>query len=445
MKYLYFIFAMLFTINIFSQTKWSLEDCINHAKANNIDVLKQQLQNTSLNEDITAAKGNYYPDANFNGSQGYSLGNSFNVSTGVGQLESSFNNFSLNSSIAIFNGFSNKYNLQKARLSSEKGMADLDQIYLDLTLNIANKYLTILFNKEIVIVAQKQVQISTQEVKRLKALYEAVLTSKSEYLQMQSTLASDTKELLVAENNLNNSKIELRELLDIKTLENFDVKDIDLSDFESIVFSSSSETIYNNALSTNPLLRSTELNGQINEKDIKIAKADFYPKLNLNYSYGSNYYHILGQDDLVFNQATQQFEDNGFFVQLNNNRTHFIGLNLAVPIFNKFINRTAYNKAKIDLEINKIELSNQKSQLKNKIQIAYNDVLTAKATLDATTSASISQKEAFSINQNKYSEGLMTSFDFLESKSLYIKTESDLVQAKYDYLFKIKVLNYYTN
>lgn len=436
---------MLFTINIFSQTKWSLEDCINHAKANNIDVLKQQLQNTSLNEDITAAKGNYYPDANFNGSQGYSLGNSFNVSTGVGQLESSFNNFSLNSSIAIFNGFSNKYNLQKARLSSEKGMADLDQIYLDLTLNIANKYLTILFNKEIVIVAQKQVQISTQEVKRLKALYEAVLTSKSEYLQMQSTLASDTKELLVAENNLNNSKIELRELLDIKTLENFDVKDIDLSDFESIVFSSSSETIYNNALSTNPLLRSTELNGQINEKDIKIAKADFYPKLNLNYSYGSNYYHILGQDDLVFNQATQQFEDNGFFVQLNNNRTHFIGLNLAVPIFNKFINRTAYNKAKIDLEINKIELSNQKSQLKNKIQIAYNDVLTAKATLDATTSASISQKEAFSINQNKYSEGLMTSFDFLESKSLYIKTESDLVQAKYDYLFKIKVLNYYTN
>lgn len=445
MKHLLLYFLIFLSFSVYSQNKWSLEDCIDHAKTYNIDILKQQLQNESFNEDIAAAKGSYYPDAAFNGSQGFSLGNSFNVSTGVGQLESSFNSFSLSSSLNVFNGFTNKYNLQKAKLTTEKGLADLDQIYLDLALNIANKYLTILFNKEIVTVAEEQVKISEQEVNRLKQLYESILTTKSEYLQMQSTLASDTKELLIAQNKLNNSKIELKELLDINTIEDFDVIDIDLAGFESTVFSSNSESIFNEALKTNPLLKSTQLNSEINEKNIKIAKANFYPKLNLNYSYGSNYYHILGEEDLVFNPDTGMFEDNGFWTQLNNNRTHYIGLSLTVPIFNRFATKTTFNKAKIDLEINKIELINQKNQLKNKIEIAYNDVLTAKATLDAATSASTSQKEAFNINLNKYTEGLMTNFDFLESKSLYIKTESDLVLAKYDYLFKIKVLNYYVN
>jgi len=444
MRNLLLYFLVFFSIYGYSQTKWSLEDCINHAKANNIDVLKQQFLNESFNEDITAAKGNYYPDANFNGSQGFSLGNSFNVSTGVGQLESSFNSFSLSSSLNVFNGFTNKYNLQKARLNSEKGLADLDQIYLDLALNIANKYLTILFNKELLVVAEEQVKISEQEVNRLQELFKSALNSRSELLQMESTLASDTKEVLIAKNNLSNSKIELKELLDINDIDDFDIEEIDLYDFESIVFTSDSQSIFNEALKTNPLLKSSELNAEINEKNIKIAKANFYPKLNFNYSYSSNYYHILGQEDLVFNQDTQQFEDNGFFVQLNNNRTHFIGLNLTVPIFNRFATKTNFNKSKIDLKINKIEFTNQKNQLKNKIEIAYNDVLTAKASLDAAFSASNSQKEAFNINQNKYKEGLMTSFDFLESKSNYIKTESDLVQAKYDYLFKIKVLNYYT-
>ncbi|QNK77126.1 TolC family protein [Winogradskyella sp. PAMC22761] len=445
MNFLLFKLILLFSISMHSQTQWSLEDCINHAKANNIDILKLQLQNESFNEDITAAKGNYYPDLNFSGSQGFSLGNSFNVSTGVGQLESSFNSFSLSSSLNVFNGFTNKYNLQRAKLSSEKGLADLDQIYLDLALNIANKYLSVLFNKEILTVAQEQVKISEQEVKRLKRLYDAVLTSKSEFLQMESTFASDMKELLVAQNNLSTSKIELKELLDINDIEDFDIEDIDLSYFESAVFSSNSESIFNEALQTNPLLKSTELNSEINKKNIQIAKANFYPNLNLNYSYGSNYYHILGEDDLVFNQNTQRFEDNSFFIQLNNNRTHYLGLSLTVPIFNKFATKANFNKAKIDLEINKVELANQKKQLKNKIKIAYNNVSTAKASLDAANSASYSQKEAFTINQSKYLEGLMTSFDFLESKSYYIKTESDFVQAKYDYLFKIKVLEYYQN
>lgn len=445
MKYLLIYFLIFFSFCVYSQSKWSLDECIKHAKENNIDVLKQQLQNESFNEDIINVKGNFYPDASFNATQGFSLGNSFNVSTGVGQLESSFNSFSLSSSLSIFNGFANKYNLQKARLVKKKGAADLEQVYLNLALNIANNYLTVLFNKEIVSVAIEQVQISKQEVDRLEKLNKSALASASELLQMKATLSTDTKELQMAQNNLNNSKIELKELLDINYIANFDIEEVDILDFESAAFSATASSIYNEALKTNPLIESSQFNAEMTQKDIQIAKANFYPTLNLNYSYSSNYYHILGREDLVFNQDTQQFEDNGFFVQLNNNRTHYIGLILSVPIFNRFETKTNLNKAKIDLEIKEIELKNHKNQLRNKVEIAYNNVLTAKASLDDAMSALNSQKEAFYINQSKYASGLLTNFEFLKSKSLFIKAESDLVQAKYDYLFKIKVLNYYVN
>lgn len=440
----YFLILLFFSSSpIHSQNQWSLEDCINHAKKNNIDVLRQHLQNKTLSEDVTIAKGNFYPDLSFNASQGFSLGNSFNVSTGVGQLESSFNSFSLSSSLNVFSGFLNKYNLQKAKLISQKGLAELDQIYLDLTLNIANNYLTVLFNKEILSVAQEQIDISEQEVARLQRLYDSGLTTKSELLQMKSTLANDKKEYTIALNNLNNSKIELKELLDIKTISDFSLEDIDLSDFESVVFSESLQSINRRALTINPQLKASELNNAITEKNIKIAKAEFSPKLNFNYNYGTNYYHILGREDVVFNQVTQQFEDNGFFVQLNNNRTHFLSLNLTVPIFNRLATKSKLSKSEFEYEIAQIEFVDQKNQLKNKVEIAYNDVIAAKESLNSAIIASESQKEAFHINQEKYSQGLLTSFDFLESKSNYIQTESALVQAKYDYLFKIKVLNYY--
>ena len=264
-------------------------------------------------------------------------------------------------------------------------------------------------------------------------------------MQLQSTFASDKKEVLIAENNLKTSLIKLRELLDINLIQDFDVEDISLSDFESSAFNTEIQLIIKDALEVNPQLKSAEINQKISEQDIKIAKSNFYPKLNFSYNYGSNYFGILGEDDVVFDQTTMQFIDNGFFVQLDNNRTHFLSLNLSVPIFNRFKTKSNYNKSKFEAETRKIELENQKNELKNKVEIAYNDLLTAKATLEASKVAASTQEEAFNIVSEKYKDALISNFDFLESKSNYIKTQSELVKAKYDYLFKIKVLEYYSN
>lgn len=443
MKQFLILIVFVISISLSAQNKWSLEDCINHAKKHNIDIQKQKFQNKIVEEDITIAKGNYFPDANFSASQGYSLGNSFNVSTGVGQQESRFNSFSLSSSVNIFNGFSNRYKLKQAKLYVEKGSADLDKLGLDLSLNIANKYLQVLFNKAIITVAEEQQAISEQEVNRLTQLFDAALKPKNDLLEMESTFARDKKETLISKNNLSNSLIELQELLDVKLIEDFDVKEIEINDFENNAIFKNVDDIYNKALEINPVLKSTQLTEEIKEKDIKIGMANFLPRLDFNYSYSSSYYHLQGYDDLVFNQKLSQFEDNGFLVQFDNNRTHYLGFTLAVPLFNKFVTRSNIDKSKIELEITKIELENQKKELKNKIRIAYNDVFTAKATLESSESALIFQNEAFTIAQNKYKLGRLTSYEFLESKSKYIQSQSEFIKAKYDYVFKIKVLEYY--
>lgn len=426
----------------FAQQKWTLEDCITHASNNNIEVLKQQVNNKNIEENILVAKGDFYPNLSFTGSQGFSLGNSFDVSTGVGQRESSFNRFSLSSSVVLFNGFGNKYKLNAEKIIAKKARSDLDNIKLDLSTSITNKYLQVLFNKEILTIATEQEKISEKHVTRLNKLFVAFLKPKNDLLQMQATHALDQKEVIIAKNNLTNSLIDLKELIDINDMENFDIVPVNIDRVKDKLLTSPSN-IYINALNKNPRIKSKEFSLDITKENIKIAKSNYYPTLQFNYSFGSNYYHIIGEKDLVYNQTTSQFENNGFMNQLNNNKTHYLGLSLTVPIFNKFLTKTSIEKAKNEFDLATIELKNNRHQLKNKIIKAYNDVLSSKATLEATKIALVAQKESFDIMQNKYKKGLITSYEFLESKSKYIHTQSELLRAKYEYIFKMKVLDFY--
>ena len=437
-KYIIISCFCLITMNTFSQKKWTLEKCIEYAKEHNVDVIKQKIRTNIINSDIKIAKGSYLPDASFNGSQNFSLGNSFNVSTGVGQLESSSNSFSLSSSLNVFNGFSNKYKLQKSYLSKEKLEADINQIQFDLTLNITNKYLQVLFNKEILKIAKEQVAISQKNFNRLERLYKNALTGKRELLEIESTLASDKKEKAVAENNLANSLITLQELLDVKQIENFDIEEIPIENLNL-----RSNQISENIIENNPQIIASKIDLELKNKDIQLSKVNFYPRVNLNYSYSSNYFHILGQDDVVFNQQTNQNVPNGFFTQLDNNRTHYIGISATIPIFNRFLTKENYKKSKEELKISEAELSDNKQKLRNKITIATNDVIASKVSLDASKIAFKTQKQAFEIIQTQYSKGNIGNYEFLESKSKLVRNTSEYIKAKYDTYFKTKILKFY--
>ncbi len=438
LKYLIFSFLIIVSNNLHSQKKWTLEECISYAKENNVEVIKQKIRTEILVSDTKISKGNFLPDANFNASQNLSLGNSFNVSTNVGQRESSSNSFSLSSSLNIFNGFSDKYKLQKSKLEESKSEIKIEKIRFDLALNITNKFLQVLFNKEIFLVTKQQVDISKQNYDRLKKLYEKALIGKREVLEIESTLSSDQKEKNIAKNNVQNSLIELQELLGIKQFINFDIEEIKIKNSLN-----KDIKLTEDVLNRNPEIVSSKINLELRKKDIKISKASFYPRINLNYSYSSNYFHILGQEDLVFNQETNQTEPNGFWVQLNNNRTHYIGLSAVFPIFNRFSTIENNKKAKEELKISEIDLKNKRQVLRNKIKIAYNDVNTAESNLKAAKIAFNTQKQAFDIVQKQYLLGNINNYEFLESKTKLTRNNSEYIKAKYEYFFKWKILDFY--
>ena len=439
MKYINIILILVF-YNTIAQEKWTLEKCLHHAKKNSLEIVKQQLQNNVADNDIKRSKGNFFPDLSLNASQGFTLGNSFNVSTGVGQLESRFNSFSLNASLNVFNAFSSKYKLQEAKLNLEKGKLDLKKIQLDLSEEITKRYLTVLFNKEILTVAKQQLDITKQDLDVIKKLVNAALKPKTELLEIQATYQNNNKELILATNKLDNSLISLKELLDIKNIRNFDIETIDTTNTNTLLYE---KNMLNTAIENNPTLNASLTNTQIKQKQLQIAKTNLYPKVNFNYSYNTNYFHILGQEDLVFNQETGQFEENGFFTQLQNNLTHFLSLGVTIPVFNKLITKTEINKKEIDLEVSQIEFENQKKELNNKIQTLLNNIQDAQASYEASKTALQFQKQAFKINRSKYNKGLINLNDYLTSKIKFIQATSELIKAKYELLLNKKILSFY--
>ena len=187
--------------------------------------------------------------------------------------------------------------------------------------------------------------------------------------------------MVLSENNVDNSLIRLKEILAIEDIENFDITPINDSSINDNLIETTTNQLYISALQNNPLLRATTLQEQIGNKEIKIAQSTLYPTVNFNYSFSSFYFHIQGQEDVIFNQQTQMLENNGFFTQLNNNKIHFIGINATIPIFNRLLNKSTIDKAKIDLAIIQQTLENQKKELKNRIAIASNDILSARASI----------------------------------------------------------------
>jgi len=442
MKTLLFI-AILLPFVTLAQHKWTLEECITHAKKNNIEILKQLINNKKNTENIRIAKGNFLPNLSFSASQGFSLGNSFNISTGVGQSESSFNLFSLSSSVILFNGFNNKYKLQAEKIKAKKGEIAIESIVLDLSLAITYKYLQVLVNKEILSIAKEQKNISDQEVKRLSKLYQTGYKPKNELLQIQTTYELDKKEVFLAKNNLSNSLILLKELITINDIPNFDINLIEINIIRPTKILPNTEEKYNAIIATNPLLKIAQYSQDLSKKNLLISKSNYYPRLSFDYSFGSNYYHILGKKDLIFNQNTNRYDANSFFTQLKNNSINYLGLSLTVPIFNRFKTQSNIKKEKNEYELASIEIDKIKFQLKNKLILINNDILTAKTTLDASTKALKLQRENFNIMQKKYKKGIITSYEYLESKSKLLYTQSELIKSKYNYIFKLKLFEYY--
>ena len=408
-----------------AQTQWSLRDCCEYAVANSITVKQKEKAVEKQGYSLSTARNSRLPNLSGTASQNFSFGRGLTEDNIYANTNTSNTSLQLQTAVPIFTGFQIPENIKLNRLNLEAATADLEKAKDDIRMEVAKAYVQILYDQEISAVAHRQVGIDSLQVVRLQAFVQNGRASEAELSRQKATMASSQLTATQADNNTRLAILTLTQLLELTTPEGFQIATPTEEEMLHIADLSLTlpDQVYNEALSVKPEIHAQELRLKGSEHSINIAKAGHYPKLNFSAGLGTNYY------------TTSGFPSNSFGDQIKNNFSQFIGLNLTIPIFDRFSVRNNIRSAKVDRENQRLTLDNTKKKLYKEIQQVYYNALNAQAKENSSRQAVASSKDAFELTQAKYENGKANITEFNEAKNTYMKSESDLVQARYEHLY----------
>lgn len=425
--------CMLFLVvsSFAQQKKWTLQECVNHALENNITV-KQNQNSLLINEqDILAAKGQFLPSVRASASQGLSLGTTL-VAEGIfANRTSNSTNLGVSVSQNVFNGFRTLNSYKQSQLTKETNELELNRIKDDISLNVVNAYLNILFNKENLETAIAQYEFSKKQLSQVKDLVDAGVQPRANIYDAEATLSRDSQQVTLAENSFNLSLLSLSQLLQVP-FNGFNIEIIDIDSPSEALLYSDVTPVLNYALENRNEIKIAEKNIENAELGTKISKSGYMPSVSLSYGFGTNaFYSNLLNNELAF------------LDQLDDNKGHSFNLSVGIPIFSRFQNKTAVAKSKIQEENSKLNLDQAKLDLESNIQRAYTDAHAALKAYTAAKKSLVSQELAFNNSKERYDIGAMNTFELEQARVQLINAQSSLINAKYDFVFKTKVLDFY--
>jgi len=437
----------------FAQEKqWTLEECVNYALENNISIKQSELDTELAVENIRTAKGNFLPGVNASASQNFNFGSYIDQNGGRVASDSRGNNLGVNTGITIFNGFQNTNTYKQSKLGLESSKLQLAILKDNISLNVVNSYLNVLFNKESLRIADDKIKVTQQQVGQIQKMVDAGVRAVADLSEIKAQLATDQQSYVNAQNSIDLALLSLAQLLQISHV-GFNIQNIDLDITSVALLYNNTEDIYNTASENRPEIKSAQLNIDDAEYNVAIAKGAYMPTLSASASAGTSYQHRQGKkDDITLTDINDPLDltddvitviPNGFGDQLDNNLGYSVSLNLSIPIFNRNQSKARVNSAKINAEKSKTQLIQAKQDLRVNIETAYAD---AKATLKQFEAAQLSvvaQEEAFKNAQDRFDLGVMTSFEFEQVRSRFVAAQSSLINAKYNFVFKSKVLDFY--
>ena len=436
MKTKFVLIASLFFVTLgFSQKKWTLKECVDHALENNITVQQNELNVELAELNVKNSKANFLP--NLNGSTGgnLSFGSSFDPVSQNRVSNTLFGGSIGVSSVAtIFNGYRNLNVYKQSQLGVERSKLTLERIQNDISLFVVNGYLNILFAKENLNVAKVQAEISKKQVEAAKERFDAGIIAKGDLLNFESTAATDQQNVVTQENVLTIALLNLAQLLQVPA-EGFDVGDIEVGTPTALLLYDNANVVYEKALTTQPQIANAELGIKNADYNIEIAKGAFLPSLSASFSLSTNYGFDL--------DLPAGFRNTKLLTQLDQHLGYGIGFNLSVPIFNRGQTKINVDRQFVNKEISKVALDNEKLQLQQTIEQAFVDVKAAVKAYEAAEVSLEAQQEAFNNAQERYTLGAMTLFDFDLVRNRLVSAQSTLIRNKFDYVFKTKVLQFY--
>ncbi len=469
--YIIFVLFLLGSISIFAQDAakilppMTLEACIDYALKNNVQIKQSEL-NTELSKiTLTQSQADLLPSLNGNVSHSYNYGRTIDRFTNEFATQGVLSqNLSLSSDITIFNGLQMINTIKQNQFGYLASKFDVDKIKNDISLNIASAYLQILYALETVDNARNQIGITTSQVERTKKLVDAGASAKGTLLDIQAQLALEELNFTNAQNQLDISYLSLTQLLNISAAEGVSIVKPDLAVGNEILLTSTANQIYNTAITNLPEIKSAEYNVKKCEKTVDVAWGGLSPRLALSAAYGTGYSGLSRQivtppvyegyaadgsvttgGDLVYspyfsNPVTEKIP---FMDQYKNNVNKSFGLFLTVPIFNRLQTKSAIDRAHIQKLNADLMVESAKLQVQKNIQQAYADANGGLKKYNSSLKTVDAMKESFKYTEQKFNVGMVNTNDYNDSKNKLAKAESDLLQAKYEFVFKTKVLDFY--
>lgn len=468
MKNIAFLILLLF-LGISTQAqdkKWTLTECVQHALENNISIKQSELDLKITDADKLLATGNFLPSLNAGASLSENTGLSFNPVTNNAQTTTFLGaTGNINVGYTLFDGLRNVRQLQRAKLSKLSAEYRLDKMKDDIALFVANAYLTVLNNKANLASAQGQNLVTIEQIERTNALVDAGTLPRGDLLEIEATNATELQNIAVLDNAVTISRLSLAQLLLVKDYQNFDIADEGYDLILNEISEKPVSEIIASAEENRSEVKIAEQSVALAEKDLQIAKAGYLPTLSAFFGYNTRYTdaasfeQFIDPENPTSTQPIGVVQDTGQLVvgefpntsarlvgalpfgeQIYLNDGISYGLQLNIPIFNGFSVKSNVMRNKVNVERTKYQLEQAKLDLESSVYQAYVDVKGSLKAYEAAKKALESQELAYQYAKDRYDVGLTNAFDFSQSKLRYDTTTISLNQAKYDYIFRLKVL-----
>lgn len=432
-----FIFALILVLSnseVFAQNIWSLQKCIDYALGNNIQIKQQEINASSYENQVSQAKSNRLPNLNAQFGNDYSFGRSLTYDNTYKNVNSSSISGGVNTSITLFNGFTLTNEVKRQELDFQATLQDLQKAKDDIMLNIAGAYMEILFAEEVASVTEAQLEVTKQQIDRTQQLVDAGSLARGALLEIQAQLAREELQLVNNQNSVQLAYLTLYQLLDLPITESFKIEVPALPEIKANITMANSLDVFNNAMNVRPEIKAAQLRVKSAEIRLEIAKGNQYPSL----SFGANYYNLYNDK-----YTDLQGEKIAFGDQLKNNARSSAGLTLSIPIFNQFQVKNAISNASLQIYNYKYQLQSASNVLRKEIEQAYTNALASLNRYISTEKAVVSMQEAFRYVEERFNVGMVNSVEYNQSKNDLTAAQSQLLQAKYEYIFRTKILDFY--
>ena len=412
-----------------AQETWDLQRCINHAIEHNLSIKQKEAARNQSEVELNTAQWSRLPNLNGNVGQSFNFGRALQADNTYGNRNTQNTNFSLGTNIPLFTGMQIPNNIALSKLNLKAAIEDLAKAKEDISIQVASYYLQVLFNEELLKVARDQVKLSQEQLDKKVAFFKNGKASEAEVLEAKSRLAQDELSTVQAENNYQLALLDLSQLLELPSPENFRISVPDIENVSADL--SLPEEVYSQAMLNKPVIKAAQYRLQGAEKSIRIAQSAYYPQLSFSAGIGTNYYQLSG------------IENASFGTQWKENMNKYLQFSLSIPLFNRFQTRNRVKNARIQHTALSWQLEESKKALYKEIQQAYYNALASESKYKSSQSASESAEASFRLMSEKYANGKASATEYNEMRTAWMKALSDGIQAKYEFVYRSKILDFY--